>query len=142
MSKPAPVIIVDDDADEQLLIKEVWKELNLDFPVLYFSTGRQLLDYLKSKKEIPFLIICDINLPGMDGFEMRKKIIQNDFERYRSIPFVFWSGTATEEQILKAYDLSSHGFFIKPSTYTQLKEIIKDIVAYWQKSEIPFLHDK
>ncbi|HEY2727580.1 MAG TPA: response regulator [Parafilimonas sp.] len=142
MSKNAPVIIVDDDADEHDLMKEVWKELKLSYPLISFFTGQQLLDYLKSDKQVPFLIISDINLHPMDGFELREKILGDESSKFKSIPFIFWSGSATAEQIKKAYDLSSHGFFIKASTFQELMEIIKDIIAYWHKSEIPLIYGK
>jgi len=140
MIKPAPVIIVDDDSDEHDLMKEVWKELKIPYPLISFFTGEQLLDYLKSDEQIPFLIISDINLHPMDGFELREKILEDESSKFKSIPFIFWSGSATESQIKKAYDLSTHGFFMKSSTFKDLKEIIKDIIAYWHKSEIPYLH--
>jgi CheY-like chemotaxis protein len=140
MIKPAPVIIVDDDPDEHDLMKEIWKELKLSYPLILFSTGNQLLDYLQSNEPIPFLIISDINLHPIDGFELREKILEDESSKFKSIPFIFWSGSATENQIKKAYDLSSHGFFIKASTFQELKKIIQDIIAYWQKTEIPFIH--
>ena len=139
MIKPAPFIIVDDDADEHDLIKEVWNELKLPYPLISFFTGAQLIDYLQSDKQIPFLIISDINLHPMDGFELRERILEDESSKFKSVPFIFWSGSATDDQIKKAYDLSSHGFFIKASTFQELKEILKDIIAYWQKSEIPYL---
>jgi CheY-like chemotaxis protein len=139
MTKPAPVIIVDDDQDEHDLMKEVWKELNMSYPLISFFTGEQLLDYLQSDEQTPFLIISDINLHPIDGFELREKILEDESSKFKSIPFIFWSGSATEDQIKKAYDLSSHGFFIKASTFEELREILKDIIAYWQKSEIPYL---
>ncbi|MEP6465846.1 MAG: response regulator [Parafilimonas sp.] len=141
MIKQAPVIIVDDDPDEYDLMKEVWEELNLSYPLISFSNAKQLLNYLQSDEEIPFLIISDINLPGMDGFELRRKILEDEFSKWKSVPFIFWSGAATEDHIKKAFALSSHGFFIKASNFKELKETIRDIIAYWHKSEIPFLHD-
>src|SRR5690242_11195877 len=116
MIKPTPVIIVDDDQDEHELMKEVWKELGLSYPLISLSTGDQLLNYLQSDEQIPFLIISDINLHPMDGFELREKILEDESSKLKSIPFIFWSGSATEDQIKKAYNLSSHGFFIKAST--------------------------
>ena len=136
-----PVIIVDDDPDEHDLMKEVWKALKVDYPLISFFTGKQLLDYLHADKEIPFLIICDINLHVMNGFQLREKILNDDFSKFKSIPFIFWSGTATESQIKQAYDLSSPGFFLKTPAFEELKEIIKDIIAYWEKSETPKLTD-
>jgi len=136
-----PVIIVDDDEDEHDLMKEVWKELKVDYPLISFFTGKQLLDYLHADKPIPFLIISDINLPVMNDFQLREKILSNDSSKFKGIPLIFWSGTATESQIKQAYDLSSHGFFIKTPAFKELQEIVKDIIAYWQKSEPPKFTD-
>lgn len=142
MMNPAPVIILDDDLDEHDLVKDIWKDLKPSYPLILFTNGAQLLDYLRSDEEIPFVIISDLHLPLMDGFELRKQILENDSSKFKSVPFIFWSGTANENQIKKAYDLASHGFFIKPSSFNELKDLIKDIIAYWHKSEIPFLHGR
>jgi CheY-like chemotaxis protein len=141
MNKFAPVIVVDDDPEDFELVQEIWKDLKLPYPLIFFTYGQQLLDYLKAGEEIPFIIISDVNLAGMHGFELRKKILEDKSARHKSIPFIFWSGTATENQIKEAYELSSHGFFIKAGSFIKLKEIIKDIIAYWHKSEVPFLDE-
>ena len=88
-------------------------ELNVGLPVLFFKRGDQLIDYLNSNKPSPFLIICDVNLPKMDGFILRERTIKDSSISQASIPFIFWSGTATKQQVKRAYELSSHGFFIK-----------------------------
>ena len=142
MMKPAPVIIVDDDPDEHELMTDIWEELKPSYPLISFNNGAELLAYLQSDEETPFLIICDIHLTLMDGFELRKQILENDSSKFKSVPFIFWSGSAGESQITKAYDLSSHGFFIKPPGFNELKDLIKDIIAYWSKSEIPLIHDR
>jgi CheY-like chemotaxis protein len=141
MNQFAPVIVVDDDPEDFELVQEIWKDLKLPYPLIFFTYGQQLLDYLKAGEEIPFIIISDVNLAGMHGFELRKKILEDKSARHKSIPFIFWSGTATENQIKEAYELSSHGFFIKAGSFIKLKEIIKDIIAYWHKSEVPFLDE-
>ena len=137
MKDSAPVIIVDEDLDDRELVKAAWKELKFDFPLIFFNNGEDLLDYLDSKPK-PFLIISDVNLPKMDGFKLREKIVGGSAKvKYKSIPFIFWSGTATEQQIKKAYDLSSHGFFIKEPSYDGLQKVLSNIVSYWLKSETP-----
>ena len=130
MTKLAPVIIVDDDPDEFELMQKVWVDLKLAYPLLLFSYGNQLLDYLNSDKQTPFLIISDVNLFPMNGFELRKKILEDDSSKFKSVPFIFWSGSANENDVKKAYDLSSHGFFIKASSFQELKETVEDIIAY------------
>jgi CheY-like chemotaxis protein len=117
MKNNAPIFIVDDDEDEHSLIKDACDELGISNPVTFFSEAQKALSYLMESETTPLVIISDVNLSGMDGFELREKIIKNENVKYKSIPFIFWSGEASKKQIQKAYDLSSHGFFIKPSDF-------------------------
>ena len=139
MKADSPIFIVDDDEDDQTVISDVCEELKLSNPLVFFTRAEKLLSYLKENSIIPFIIISDVNLPGMDGFELRKSIIENEDIRYKSIPFIFWSGKASKKQIQKAYDLSSHGFFIKEDNFEALKSSFKRIIDYWYKSEQPEL---
>src|SRR5688500_16274060 len=115
MKNEAPIFIVDDDEDDHSIIEDVCEELGITNPITFFTEAEKALSYLKANGSTPLLIISDVNLPGMDGFEFRKRIIENENIKYKSIPFIFWSGKASKKQIQKAYDLSSHGFFIKAS---------------------------
>ncbi len=132
-----PVFIVDDDHDDFALIELVWEELELKNQLLFFDNGEDVLKYLTANPAVPFMIICDVNIPAMDGFELREKIIQNPSMFYKSTPFIFWSTSATEEQIKKAYDLAVQGFFIKEHTLQELKQSLIDIIQYWKKSKMP-----
>ena len=88
-------------------------------------------------REAPFLIISDINLPRMNGFELREKILKEASMSDKTIPFIFWSTTASEAQVKQAYELSAHGFFIKGRTFRELKEELGEIVRYWTMSLAP-----
>ncbi len=132
-----PVIIVDADADDKEFLNEAWKELEYPNPLLFFNNGKQVIDYLKSEKQIPFLILCDVNIPGMDGFELKKKILEDMSMNYKSIPFVFWSSQVSQSQIEKAYDLGVNGFFVKDIKFKELKQSLRVIVNYWSKSKVP-----
>ena len=99
-----PVFIVDDDVEEREIITDILKELAVENPVVFFETGRAVLEHFEKDPTNPFLIICDINLPQMDGFDLRQKFTEENSLHYKSIPFVFWSTTASNEQIKKAYD--------------------------------------
>ena len=67
MIKKGPIVIVDDDPDDQQLIQEALESLYITNSLLFFSQGNAVLQYLKSTSEQPFIIICDINMPGMTG---------------------------------------------------------------------------
>jgi DNA-binding NtrC family response regulator len=131
------VWIVDDDDDDKDLLTEVFKELQLPNDLVFLNNGTQLLERLSEVDEAPFVILCDVNLPGTDGFELREMMINSSNKNFQSVPFIFWSTHATEAQIEKAYRLRAHGFFIKEIKYDEWKSTFVNIIQYWQKSRIP-----
>ncbi len=133
----APILIVDNDKDEWEFLQDAWGELEYSNQLIFFSNGEEVLNYLKKEKTVPFLIICDVNLYKMNGFELKKKLLDDNLVNYKSIPFVFFSNTATKAQIEKSFDLGSNGFFIKGKNMQEIKNTLVDIVRYWEKSKTP-----
>ena len=133
----ATILIVDDDLDDQEIIQEAWKELDYQNELIFFTNPKKVINYLQEEKIVPFLIICDVNLPKMDGFEFKKKLLEDTSLNYKSIPFVFFSNTASLAQIQKSFDLGSNGFFIKGNNMREIKETFTSIIEYWQKSKAP-----
>ncbi|MDQ6815237.1 MAG: response regulator [Bacteroidota bacterium] len=134
----APILIVDDDTDDHFFLQSAWERLDFKNRLIFFVSGEELLIYLKKEKVIPFLILCDVNLPKMSGFELKEKLLKDDELNYPSIPFVFWSSIASQEQIKKSYDLGGNGFFIKGSSLEEIQQSLLNIVNYWIKSKTPF----
>lgn len=132
-----PLFIVDDDVEERDIIKEIFQDLNVPNPVLFFDTGYEVLEHLKNDPTNPFLIICDVNLPLMDGFTLRQRFADENSLHYKSIPFIFWSTTASNDQIKKAYDYGAHGFFFKGNSYAEIKQSLSTIISYWMTSKSP-----
>ena len=135
MEKP-PVFIIDDDQEELDIIEEVWTELGFDYPLEVFDDVERLCTRLQEKVN-PFLIISDLNLRKEDGLSLRKKLANEFLLSYKSIPFVFWSTSASNDQIKRAYDIGGHGFFIKRGTYKDIKDCLKIILTYWCASKVP-----
>lgn len=138
MNNP-PVFIVDDDIDEREIIQDIWYELNVKNKLVFFETGQALLDHLKTDATNPFMIICDVNLPQMDGFALRKIFDEEVSLLYKSIPFIFWSTTASNDQIKKAYDCGAQGFFFKGENYKATKQSLGIIIEYWKTSKAPIV---
>lgn len=133
----APIVIVDDDSDDREFLRDAWGELNITNKLIFFSNGQAVIEYLQSAEVTPFLIICDVNIPGMDGFELKAALLHDTSVNYKSIPFVYWSTVASEAQIRKAYDLGGNGFFVKDTSFDKLKESLREIIMYWKKSKTP-----
>lgn len=133
----SPILVVDDDNDDLDMIKECIEELKVTRPVLYFTGGSELEQYLLEAPIAPFLIVCDLNLPLSDGFDIRDRMAHNKELKYKSVPFIFWSTDATEKQIQYAYDLPAQGFFFKPHSFGELCITFKTILDYWSLSSHP-----
>ena len=132
----SPIYIVDDDSDDEDLVKEAFEELGITREVKFFRTAEGVLNELKNDV-VPFMILSDVNLPMMDGFQLREKILNETSITDKSIPFIFWSTSASEAQVKRAYDLSAHGFFLKGRSFKELKEKIQEMVKYWSDSLAP-----
>ena len=132
-----PILIIDDDQEDMDLIKEVVDHLSIKRSIHYFKSGSELEAFLQTSAKAPFLIICDVNLPGEDGFAIKKRISGIKELKYKAVPFIYWSTDASEKQIQYAYDLPAQGFFFKPSDFTDLCDTFKIILNYWEKSQHP-----
>lgn len=131
MSFTGPIVCIEDDDDDQCLVRSVAKELHIANELVFFTNGETALQFLKTTSEDPFLILCDTNLPLMNGIELRKRLNENEYLRRKSTPFVFVTTNANPALVQTAYDATVQGYFKKPSNYTSLKEQIRLIMAYW-----------
>lgn len=137
MNKKGPIIIIEDDLDDQEIVSEVFEQLGFKNEILFFNDGEQALNYLTGTAIEPFIIFSDINLPKLNGMELRAKVHENEELRLKSIPYLFFSTQAQQQDVVDAYSKSVQGFFVKPSDFGELKEVIKTIVEYWQKCVSP-----
>jgi CheY-like chemotaxis protein len=137
MNKNGPIIIVEDDFDDQEMFSEVFEELGYKNEIVFFNDGQEALVYLTSKNTEPFIVFSDINMPKLNGIELRMQIHENEDIRLKTIPYLFFTTTAEQEAVVDAYSKSIQGFFIKPSNFQDLKSVLKVIIEYWLKCESP-----
>jgi CheY-like chemotaxis protein len=132
-----PVLIIEDDEDDQELIRQAFADLQLGYYIVFFTDGKQAFDFLLHSAIEPFLIICDINMPLLNGFDLRRAIRRDKNLEIRCIPFVYLTTASNSKYIHEAYSLSIQGYFIKPFEYNLLKTMIKAIVDYWSMAVCP-----
>ena len=137
MNKGGPIIIIEDDIDDQELLLEVFKELDYKNEIKFFADGEAALEYLTGTTIEPFIIFSDINMPKLNGMELRAKIHENEDLRIKSIPYLFFSTSAEQQHVIDAYSKSIQGFFVKPNSFGEIKQVIKTIVEYWLKCVSP-----
>ena len=133
-----PIIIIEDDQDDRDIIEEVLKELSIPNETIWFTRCMDAFDYLKTQANQPFLIFCDINLPGLNGIEFKRKIDADKELRRKSIPFVFLSTSADKEYVDEAYtEMTVQGYFQKANSYVETKNNVRAILEYWKICKHP-----
>lgn len=137
INKNGPVIVIEDDLDDQFLLQEVFTKLNYANKIVYLSDGEAAYTYLDEMDHTPFLILSDINMPKMNGFELRERIHTNEKLHSKCIPYLFFSTSAEQEAVVEAYSMSVQGFFLKQTSFTELENHIRIIMEYWKRCVAP-----
>jgi CheY-like chemotaxis protein len=132
MSRSGPIVLVDDDPEDEELVNEVLQQLQIRNKLIYFDDCIKALDYLEHTTDKPLIILSDINLHKLNGIEFKRKIDEDPRLREKSIPFIFYSTSVDKHAVHQAYkELTVQGFFQKTNSLQELKTVIKLIVDYW-----------
>ena len=89
MAKSLNILLIEDDAIEVMKFNRVLKSLELNHRIIESNNGEEAVNVLKMKEIIPDIIICDLNLPELNGFQICEKLkkdygLQGDkTEKYR-----------------------------------------------------------
>lgn len=121
------ILVVDDEQDVQLLFEQRFRReiKNGDVHFAFAFSGEQALTYLNDNKQEAVLILSDINMPGMSGLELLRRIKQD----YQEPPPVVMMITAygDAENFNQAKTLGADDFLTKPVDFTQLKEKLQTL---------------
>ncbi len=137
MNKSGPIIVIEDDIDDQEILTEIFQKLNYGNKVFYFADGNEALEFINQTDIQPFLILSDINMPRINGFELRNKVFANEKLHTKCIPYLFFTTSATQKSVIDAYAMSVQGFFIKAGSMQGLENTIRKIVEYWKECIAP-----
>ena len=129
-SLSAPIIQIDDDEILLRIVDRYYHKTELKNPYLSFKSGKDFLDYLKAvkeeKKEFPLLVLLDINMPGMDGFEVLSHIRADEF--FKELPLCsMLSSSSHPDDMEKSKNLGADGYIVKPDNAKEYIEFFEDI---------------
>jgi len=137
MNKSGPIIVIEDDIDDQDVLIEIFQRLGYVNKIIFFQDGNEALAYLNRSEVHPFLILSDINMPKLNGFDLRNMVFTNEQLQTKCIPYLFFTTAANEKSVIDAYSMSVQGFFVKPNTMQALENTIRKIVEYWRECIAP-----
>lgn len=117
------VLIVDDVAVVRSILYKILRKLGIGGIIDEAEDGLEAWNKLQQRSY--GLVISDVNMPGMNGFELRKQMHGSDL--YRFIPFIFYTGEVGVELMSKAAG-GNCGYLIKPLRINQLAQVIRSIL--------------
>jgi CheY-like chemotaxis protein len=137
MLNSGPIVIVEDDADDQSFISDALKALAYKNDVVFLPDGLAAIEYLEKCENKPFLIISDINMPGLNGWQLKNHIENSAILKSKCNPYVFFTTTVTDDILKRAETMNIQGLFQKPWSIPELQIILKSIIDYWQSNYAP-----
>jgi len=129
-----PILLVEDNADDEELTVMALKGAGLHNPIIVARDGAEALEYLLGSErrpalESPALVILDLKLPKMDGFQVLQKT--RAVERLRRLPVVVLTSSDTDEDVVRSYDLGANSYVRKPVAFAAFATAVKQLGMYW-----------
>lgn len=128
------ILVIEDDEDDRDILKEIFRDLGYRNNILFFSDSTEALQYIRRPETEPFIIISDINMPKLGGFDLRNIILEEELLNDKHIPYIFISNAQDEYSVRQANKLSIQGYIHKGSDYNKYKEKIKSLIDYWKEN--------
>lgn len=129
MHRPFNILVVDDDEDDQFLIRTAFEAVSDRYTLQFATDGTNVLERIKSPQFLPDLILLDLNMPIMSGFDVLKHL--KNSPTYSHIPVVILTTSNHERDINQAYELGANTFIIKPTNHQALIDLAEQIRSYW-----------
>src|SRR5215208_1636331 len=128
------ILLVDDDPDCRLLIRDAIAECKVSNSVFEAANGKEALEFLKRRGKFagaprPGLIYLDLEMPGMDG-QATLKAIKADPE-LRDIPVVMMTGVCDEQEMKLAAKNGANSYTVKPAKVEQFLRTVLASTSYW-----------
>jgi CheY-like chemotaxis protein len=128
-SQAVAILLVEDDAGHAELVKLNLKRGGIHNEIIHFDTGQKALDFLsQNRSDKKYLMILDINMPGINGLQVLSRLKNSDVTR--NIPIIILT-TATEEREAEyCYELGCNVFITKPIDYETFCTAIQELGTF------------
>lgn len=123
------IYIAEDDEDDQFLLRTAFASASKACELVFFTNGEQLLNQLQETGPRPALVLLDLNMPVMDGFQTLQYLRQQD--AYRTLPVVVLTTSSQRDDVMRAYSLGANSFITKPNQYVDLVKTVQHLQQFW-----------
>lgn len=133
-TRPIEILLVDDNPGDVRLTQEAFRDAKVRNNMVVARDGLEAMAVLKQEKEHaravrPDMILLDLNLPRMNGFEVLDAIKEDD--DLKRIPVVILTTSQAEQDIVRSYNLYANAYVTKPMNLDEFIVAIRAIEGFW-----------
>ena len=139
---PVTLLLVEDDPGHARLIERNLRRAHITNEIVVFGDGQEAVDYLFKENSYsgarhvtPLLVLLDLNLPGLDGYQVLARLKTD--ERTRHIPVIILTTTDDPREIERCYALGCNVYITKPVEYEHFTEAIRRLGLFLSVVKIP-----
>ena len=137
MREPVTILVAEDQPVEVMLLKRAFSQVGVKTPVRFVKDGQEAIDYLSGQESfndreanpLPCMMLLDLKMPRMDGFEVLDWVRQQP--SLKRLPIVVFSSSTIPEEIDRAYDLGANSFIMKPAGMEAQRAVVEQLQDYW-----------
>jgi CheY-like chemotaxis protein len=132
-----PILLVEDDENDVFLMRRAFSTAKVENPLLVADNGEQAMELLKQRgnnpTSMPCLLITDIKMPRIDGFELL--VWLQTQPSFHAMPKLVISSSILEEDLAKSLQLGATAYFIKPPSFVALVQLVREWkVAFFDRA--------
>lgn len=133
-TRVAEILLVEDNEDDVFLTRAAFEANALRVNLHHVDNGEKCLRFLRKEgpyagTPFPDLILLDMNMPVMGGYEVLSEIVKD--EKLRKVPVVVLTTSSEAEDIKKMYDLRCNSYITKPVNFDNFIKAIGQLAGYW-----------
>lgn len=125
------VFLIDDDPADLMLAQEAFREHGARVSVTTCGDGQRALQILLSAPQLPDVVILDLNMPGLSGFDVIQAI--RNTSELRHLPVVILSTSDSSADVARAYDLLATSYMVKSQNFPGFLRQIDHFVRFWHE---------
>lgn len=132
--EPVRILLVEDDPGDVLITREALEHSGATHRMDVVGNGEEAVAYLRREgryadRQLPHLVLLDLNLPRMDGKEVLS-IVKADPE-LRHVPVIVLTTSDAESDVLDTYQLHANAFITKPVDFERFGEVVRQIDQFF-----------
>ncbi len=129
MASPRPIILVEDNPDDERLTLRSLRRSKITNPILIARNGEEALNLVFNTHPSPSVVLLDLKLPKLNGLDVLRRIRAEP--KFKTLPVVVLTSSSEEPDIIESYNLGANSYVRKPVDFEEFAQAVTQLGLYW-----------